>query len=234
LALAAATGIATLTYPLVAHGYLFPGQDRGLVAQYAFLWFPNQFPAFLAGMLVFHLSRTFSGALSAPALRAGLAGAILAMLAIPFVADALQNRISFVMYFSAFAYVCAFAVAAFCLALGAGRGLVNAAMRYIGKVSYSAYFWHFLVLGLMVHAGGNLLDPVRLAAPWLAFLIVLAIATALTLAVASLTYALVELPTIALGRQLARAARPSIVALAGHPQEQRARPFVRPVVSGGA
>jgi peptidoglycan/LPS O-acetylase OafA/YrhL len=223
-ALAAAFGIATLTYPLVAHGYLFPGQDPAARAEYAFLWFPNQLPAFLAGMLVYDLLTVSPARGAVRLVRAGLVAALLAMLAIPFVAAALQSRIPAVMYFMPDAYVLAFAAAALCIARGGGGRLVNAPMRYIGKVSYSAYFWHFLVLGFMLHPGGDLLDPARLAPPWLAFLMVLAIATALTVAAASLTYWLVELPMIALGRQLAGAARPSIVALAGHPQEERARP----------
>ncbi len=38
------------------------------------------------------------------------------------------------------------------LAEGAGRFLVTSSVRHIGKVSYSAYFWHFLVLELIGRA----------------------------------------------------------------------------------
>jgi exopolysaccharide production protein ExoZ len=200
LALAVSICIATLTYGLSVRGYLFPGQDRDLIGKFAFLWFPNQLPAFLAGLLVFHLLTAFSGVLPRGVLRAGLVLSIIAMAAIPFVAMTLLSRVTFVMYFMSTGYVLVFALAVFCLGQGAGRMLVNAPARYVGKVSYSAYFWHFPALGL-VHWGTSPLET--LTPSWLYFAIMFAAGVVLTIAASSVTHRFVEAPMIRLGRHLA-------------------------------
>lgn len=200
LALVVSICVATLLYGLSVRGHLFQGQDRDSVAQFVFLWFPNQLPAFLAGLLVFHLLAAFSGALARGVLRAGLGLALIAMAAIPFVAMILQSRVTFVMYFMSTAYALVFALAVFCLAQGVGRALVNAPARYVGKVSYSAYFWQFPALGL-VHWG---LGPLETLMPgWLDLAVMFATGTALTIAAASLAHRYVEAPMIRLGRRLA-------------------------------
>jgi exopolysaccharide production protein ExoZ len=200
LALVISICVATLTYGLSVRGYLFQGQDRDFIGKFAFLWFPNQLPAFVAGLLVFHLLTAFSGVLPRGALRAGLALSIVAMAAIPFVAVSLLSRVTFVMYFMSTGYSLVFAVAIFCLAQGVGRVLVNAPARYVGKVSYSAYFWHFPALGL-VHWG---IAPLESLTPgWLHFAVMFAAGAVLAIAASSVTHRFVEAPMIRLGRRLA-------------------------------
>jgi peptidoglycan/LPS O-acetylase OafA/YrhL len=208
IVLAVSIVLAALTYALMVRGFLIQGPDRELVAKYAYVWFPNQFPAFLAGILVFHLLRSFAGSLSRGTLQLGLAAAIIAMLAIPFVALAIQSRITFVPYFLSISYTLVFALATFCIAQGAGRMLVNAPVRYIGKVSYSAYFWHFAVLGF-IYPSFAPFDLGKIAPEWLHFVVVFALATVLTVFVSSITYWLVEVPMIRLGRQVAAKAAAS-------------------------
>ena len=200
LALAISICVATLTYGLAVRGYLFQGQDRDSIGTFAFLWFPNQLPAFLAGLLVFHLLTAFSGALPRGALRAGLVLSIIAMTAIPFAAMALLSRVTFVMYFMSTGYSLVFALAVFCLARGVGHVLVNAPIRYIGKISYSAYFWHFAALGL-VHWGVAPLDA--LTSSEIRFAAIFAAGLVLTIAASSITYRIVETPMIQLGRRIA-------------------------------
>ena len=127
--------------------------------EFAFQSFPNQFPAFLAGMLVFHLLDAFPGRLAAACCAPGLAVSLAAMVAIPFVATALHRYLTHTTYVLPMVYAVPFALCTWCLAKGGGGLLVNPAIRYVGKVSYSAYFWHFAVLGLLaysvrVRAGG--------------------------------------------------------------------------------
>ena len=69
----------------------------------------------------------------------------------PLLADVLAGRIHWTIYLLVFGYApisysLAFGAVAFCLAEGVGLFLVNAVIVHIGKVSYSAYFWHFAML----------------------------------------------------------------------------------------
>jgi peptidoglycan/LPS O-acetylase OafA/YrhL len=90
--------------------------------------------------------------------------------------------------------------------------MVNRVTRYLGKVSYSAYFWHFPVLGLLHRSGFFSFGP---AVPgWLRFLAILSAAVALTVVVSSITYLLVEAPMIRVGRQLAMRVAAKHVAVA--------------------
>jgi len=83
----------------------------------------------------------------------------------------------------------------------------------VGKVSYSAYFWHFPVLGLLDKFGLFSLGP---AVPGgLRFLAIFAAAVALTVGFASVTYRVVEAPMIRIGRQLAMRVAAERVAVAG-------------------
>jgi peptidoglycan/LPS O-acetylase OafA/YrhL len=199
-ALVISLAIGTLTYGLAVRGYLFPGQDHDSIDKFAFLWFPNQFPAFLAGLLVFHLLTAFSGRLPCNALRAGLLLSIVAMAAVPFVATALLSRVTFVMYFMSGSYSLVFALTVFCLAQNVGSSLVNAPARYVGKVSYSAYFWHFPALGVVQWGVAPL---ATLMPAWLQFAVMFAAGVVLTIGASSITYRFVEAPMIRLGRRLA-------------------------------
>ena len=171
--------------------------------------FPFQLPAFLVGILVFYLLRTFSGRLSYNVLCALLLGALAFIAAFPFLSAFLAGRIHWSIYSLLFglppiSYSIVFGVVAFCLAQGVGRPLVNAVVSHIGKVSYSAYFWHFAMLeliGLAVASlGGSL---ARLG--WPAYLATFVLAVMLSVAGATLTFLLIEQPMIRIGHRLAQA-----------------------------
>jgi peptidoglycan/LPS O-acetylase OafA/YrhL len=198
-ALFAAACLAMLMAALAHFGWLFPDLDRGLVEQFVFLSFPNQFVAFLAGILVFHLLCAFPGSAPRSALRAGLAASVAAIVAIPFLAAALRGNLVHTTYVLPMVYALPFALCTWCLAKGGGGLMVNRVTRYVGKVSYSAYFWHFPVLGLLGHLG---LSSFGMAG-WL------------TVGVSSITYRLVEAPMIGVGRQLAMSVAAKRVAVAG-------------------
>jgi exopolysaccharide production protein ExoZ len=209
-ALLAAVCLSLLMAALVHFGWLFPQLDRELVDEFAFQLFPNQFPAFLAGMLVFHLLDAFPGPVRSSVLRAGLAASLSAMVAIPFVATALHSYLTHTIYVLPMVYALPFALCTWCLAKGGGGLLVNPAIRYVGKVSYSAYFWHFAVLGLL----GHLLAFGPATPGWLQFAAVFGAAVVLSVGISSITYRLVELPMIRLGRQLAASLAAKRVAVA--------------------
>jgi peptidoglycan/LPS O-acetylase OafA/YrhL len=191
--------------------------------------FPFQLPAFLVGILVFYLLRTFSGRLSCNVLRTALLCALAFIAAFPFLAAFFAGRIHWSIYFLLFglppiSYSMVFGVVAFCLAEGAGRFLVNAVVSHIGKVSYSAYFWHFAVLELIGMAVASFgWSLARLG--WPAYLTTFALAVMLSVAGATLTFLVIEQPMIRIGHGLAKASakrrasmatnRPAIVSPAG-------------------
>jgi peptidoglycan/LPS O-acetylase OafA/YrhL len=201
--LIAALGLSLLIALAAHYDWLFPQLDRELRERFAFLSFPNQFPAFLGGMLVFHLLRAFAQPVKPKVLAIGLALAFAGMLAIPFAAQALQPYLP-ARYLMPIAYTPTFALLAWCFAKGGGGFLVNGATEYIGKVSYSAYFWHFPIIGALCSSG-----PFPLHAPvppWLDFVALYAAAVPLSILGSSITYRLIEQPMIELGRRLARPA----------------------------
>jgi exopolysaccharide production protein ExoZ len=211
-ALFAAACLSMVMAALAYFGWLFASLDRETVEQFVFLSFPNQFPAFLAGILVFHLLQAFPGPVAGGALRAGLAASVAAIVAIPFAALALRQNLLHTIYVLPIAYALPFALSTWCLAKGGGALLVNRVIRYLGKVSYSAYFWHFPVLGLVAHSG---LLSSGSAPGWLRFLAIFAAGAALTVAVSTITYRLVEAPMIGVGRQLATSMAAKRVAVPG-------------------
>jgi peptidoglycan/LPS O-acetylase OafA/YrhL len=199
LALLAAVCLSMLMAALAHFGWLFPGLGRELVEGFVFQSFPNQFPAFLAGILVFHLLDTFPGPARSGLLRAGLAASLLAVVTIPFTAVALHGDLLHTTYVMPMAYAAPFALCTWCLAKGGGGLLVNPAIRYVGKVSYGAYFWHFPVLGLL----GYLFSFGPVMPGWLRFVAIFGAAVLLSVGFSSITYRVVEMPMIRVGRQLA-------------------------------
>lgn len=175
----------------------FVAPDSGpRMAEFLYLWFPTQFPAFLAGILVFHLLHAFSHRLPRIVLRAGLAASLAIMIAVPFVGSSLK-------VFHV-AYILAFGLCAFCLAQGVGRLLVNAPIEYVGKISYSAYFWHFIVLEGIAGTGAHQLAVVNSLPAWAHYLLLFAVVAAATMLASSVTYHLIEAPMISMGRRIGR------------------------------
>jgi peptidoglycan/LPS O-acetylase OafA/YrhL len=200
----AAVVFAWRTFPIVVDVLptLFPAADPRLLPDFAGEWFPNQLPAFLIGILVFHLLRSFAGVFSSRVLQVGLWVAIAAILGSPFFVAWHPSHVPSLFFNTHLTYSAAFGLAAFCLAEGGERLLVNAPIRYIGSISYSAYFWHFPLLELIGRAADPL-DIGRVSPTWPYFLGVLAVTTALTVLGATVTFRLVEMPMIRLGRRLA-------------------------------
>jgi exopolysaccharide production protein ExoZ len=187
---------------------LFPTTSTAILADFGEL-FPFQLPAFLVGILVFYLLRAFSGRVSHNILRTGLFCALALLAALPFLADFFAGRIHWTIYFLAFglppfSYSIIFGVVAFCLAEGVGLLLVNAVIVHIGKVSYSAYFWHFAMLeliGLIVSSLGWSFAPLG----WPSCIATFAITVALSVAGATLTFFMIEQPMIRIGHRCAKA-----------------------------
>jgi exopolysaccharide production protein ExoZ len=214
LALCLAICLAGLLYPatIEVFHHLAPRADNDLLKAFSFSWFPTQLPAFLVGILVFHLLREFRGMLARGALRAGLAIALAVPIVMPLITGSM--KILFVVY------TLDFGLLAFCLAQGAGHVLVNACIRYLGTISYSAYFWHFAALWALGPLG---LDQFcrDSAIKWPYFVALLAGVIAVTVVLSSITYRVIETPMIRVGRKLAAmaAGKPSVVRPSYRPAE---------------
>jgi exopolysaccharide production protein ExoZ len=188
LAASLVISIAAERYLFTAIEYAFPNLDSDLGHTAVFLSFPLQAPAFATGIFVFHVLE------KRPELRpwtvqALLIGAISAL--------ALQCAIGNPHNLQR--YDLLFGAVAIALALGAGRWLVNGAIRYLGKISYSVYLIHFTMLAPAARTASLVTEQ-----PVLKFGLMLAVTTALSALAASVTYYLIENNGIRLGHAVAR------------------------------
>jgi len=88
-------------------------------------------------------------------------------------------------------------------------GLVNVVVGHLGKISYSCYLTHFAALGIAFKSLGLHPDadsPVCGAgSSWnnfILFLKIIVIALPLTVAISSITYRVIEMPGVALGKKV--------------------------------
>lgn len=196
LAILLSVVLARLLSPLPASW--FPDQAPYLNGAFVFLWFPNELPVFLVGILVFHLSRDVRGRLPMVTFEVGAAIGVALILLAPFVSIPRQPLLVYALMFGA---------VALCLSQGAGRWLIGFPIRWLGTISYSGYLWHFAILGILSalqeRVGINpfgINDPVH---SWPYFLFFFAMLLGMTAALSALTYRYVEKWGIAFGRNLA-------------------------------
>lgn len=114
-----------------------------LVSTLLALWFPSQLPVFIIGFLLYFVIRDFKGRLSLMTVQIMLASSFVFMAALALYP--LPVRSFGISLYTA--YGLCFGVFAFCLSEGAAKWLVNPFIRYLGKISFSAYLWHFAVIG---------------------------------------------------------------------------------------
>ncbi len=182
---------------------LWPGISDDLVSTFLNLWFPSQLPVFVVGFLVYFAVRDAKGILPVWSVRLLLTGSLLAMMGLAFYQSPVRI---FGQTISAYAsYGLCFGVFAFCLSDGAAKFLVNAPIRYLGKVSFSAYLWHFAVLGSLTLLAKDGVDPfgLKTAAHGFAFFCgFFPFLILVTVLLSTITYRLVERPMVSLGNRL--------------------------------
>ena len=168
------------------------GGDRALNAAFAYYWLPNQIPVFMTGLAAFLFSQSTSP--TPRTTSSMLVAALAALVVIPFVR--LPSQIS---------YGLAFGIITYCLSKGAGRVLVSSAVCWFGKISFSAYLLHFLVLNCLFLAKDKGIDPFGLGMDGAAvrLLPLFAVVVISTGALSTATYQLIELPMIRLGERVA-------------------------------
>jgi peptidoglycan/LPS O-acetylase OafA/YrhL len=194
---AIAFALLAVCFSVLAQSLVSPllvGVDPALLGNYFFYWFPNQLQAFAFGIVAYQIvrARPVPGWVAEALVAIALAAIVLLPILTPFG--------------SAGVYGLQFAVLATGMGLGGGRYLVNRLVRWCGERSYSAYFWHFVMLGL----GGWL----TIGNPYLRYVVCYLVIAILAFAASNLSYRFIELPGIALGKRLlARRASPTQAAV---------------------
>ena len=171
---------------------LFPNATPGELWGFVYFTFPAQLPAFAAGMAGYFLLPKFSE-LSRSTLEIVL---LVTFAGIGWFAAYKQENIA--------AFAALFAISAGCIANGAGAYLVNDAIGYIGRCSFSLYLLQWKGIELATPLVNSLPPVIRPTAMFLGSLV-------FSTALATITYFVVERPMIRLGNRLLRPERPSAI-----------------------
>lgn len=171
----------------------YPDSQQYLVQVFSFFWFFNQLPVFITGILLYHIVIKYPQADKKTALILLLAGLYMlaGFLNMRSLGDLLPQH---------FMYGGAFLVFSLSLHYSPQRVFVNIITIWIGRLSFSLYLVHFMVISMLTSTFGNSLF-------WsgdMGFIGVFIIVLFLSLSVSYLTYRLVELPGINLGKRLIR------------------------------
>ena len=166
-------------------------ENERLWSHYLYFYFPNQLPVFILGIILYFIIRDgYRMVLSPAIILISFIFLVAHLVGIPL----LPNHVLFSI---------AFVVLAVALSKYPFRIFVNGVIVYIGRVSYSLYLVHFAVLFWLERAG--LVDFINISGAADAvvnFGIRLLVLTILSVAIASATYHLVELPMQRVGKKL--------------------------------
>ena len=166
------------------------------------LWIVNQMPVFIIGLITYFLVERFHNNLPRWVYSVILYGSIFMMVVISLRPDPYNLFHELISIYLAFA-IC-FGGMLFSLASGAGKFLVNRPIEYLGKISYSAYINHFIVLGIL---GGFITQSIDSVFPQIGralgfYMLYLVLVVFLTALLSSLTFNWIEKPMILLGKRL--------------------------------
>jgi peptidoglycan/LPS O-acetylase OafA/YrhL len=187
--------------------YLYPELESVAGNYFRLWWFPRQLPCFIFGIMLFRLSAEERCVPVSLARRTGFL-AIALMLFIPFL-DGVKYTLPLGLVTT---YGIVFSLFAFSLMYWPNSPLIGRRIEWIGKVSYSAYFIHFVTLRLMPFLPSTEWPVVDLA-------YMFSIQVLITVGFSSLTYLMIEKPMIRLGSALIAAWRATTSAkLAVQPQ----------------
>jgi peptidoglycan/LPS O-acetylase OafA/YrhL len=195
---------------LESFSYLLPTSAQGVAGIYFSLWFPRQLPCFIFGILLFRFSAE-RGAIPETIARRVCFLAIALMLLIPFL-----GGVKYALPLGlATTYGITFTLFAFSLMYWGSSPLVGAAIVWVGKISYSAYFVHFAILRYLP-------PPHPTGSPTVDVAIMYTLVVAATVALSSMTYLLIEKPMIRLGSGIISARQSSAAQLETMPNRQPA------------
>lgn len=193
-----AYGVSTVLLGILC--YVLKLHFRSYAAILEVFWFPIEFPVFLLGIALYQLwaGPLKRGAQKVP--RASLASAALLVFAV--IALYLQREATLV-----FTHGIAAAAVLLALMLRPWRFLVNRFTRFIGKISYSVYLFHFFFCGIVdritVHASRHPdMWYGHLYGTWQGFALTVLAIFGLSVPFCTLTWMYIEEPFIRLGRRI--------------------------------
>jgi peptidoglycan/LPS O-acetylase OafA/YrhL len=179
------------------HRLIFQQVLPDLSRRFAYQWLPSQLPVFACGILTYYILKSVP-----ESFRSKQNGLLLLAVALAFlysIAGIGDRRLIPEHVFFALGYLpFILALAIYPLPL-----LVNPAICYLGRISYSCYLMHFVIMqGVIPHLDyfSGLVD----SHSFKGYVLLFAASLALTIAVSWLTYNLIEQPFIRLGSYLAR------------------------------
>jgi peptidoglycan/LPS O-acetylase OafA/YrhL len=188
--------MATLVLNPLAYKVVEQLKGDGAAANFQFFWIGNQFTVFAIGLAAWRMRIATTAAPTTWKLAAGGAVAALALLS-----TVTQNL--------NIAYALVFAVLATAASKGGADWLANPVIMALGKRSYSAYVWHYIVMVTLWSP--KLWTSGWTALPWFLgadnairrMLFLIGATMAITLALSTVTYKLVEHPSMRLGERIA-------------------------------
>jgi len=166
------------------------------------LWLPTQIPVFAFGFLLYFFVKSFDGKISSTYNRLLAIFSMLMMVYLAIRPDPYNLFHGKITLYTA--YAACFALFAFALSQGVFKWLVNPLFCYIGKISYSIYLLHFAVLSIFT---GDIKTFIEYLAPdigtnWFFFTSFYLCVVLISLAASTLTYYLIEKPSIAFGNKI--------------------------------
>lgn len=180
------------------HRLIFQHVEDELVRQYSSKWFFSQLPVFGLGIVTYYVLHALPEGFRTR--RNGsllLAASTMCFAAFVLLGDRLRVPPQFL-------YAFGFGLLILGLALHPVRFLVNQVMAFVGRISFSFYLMHFVIMVGVIHVCQTYL-PNACARPGLAYLLYFAAILAIATPVSWLTYTFVEQPFIRLGARLAKA-----------------------------
>ena len=179
------------------HKFIFAQVPTDLLQQFGFKWFPSQLPVFACGILAFYCVKALPEKFHLP--RNGmivLAGA----LGLLFLAVGIGSHGVFT---ETVIFGLGFLLLVVALAIYSPPVIVNPAMRFLGRVSYSFYLLHFVFMDLEIKFIRAHFSNV-FESPLLAYFILFGVTLFIVTPVSWLTWKFIEQPFIQLGVSLAQ------------------------------
>ena len=195
--------LACMHYFYLYRAFLWPDVTQDyLTWNLLNLWIINQMPVFIIGLLTYYLIEKFHNILPTLSFNIVLYGSILLMVVISLRPDPYNLFHQLLSIYLAFA-IC-FGGVLFALAGGVGKLLINKPIQYLGKISYSAYINHFIVLGvlgqLLIQGIDGIFPQIGRATEF--YILYLVLVLFFTVLLSTLTFNWIERPMIMVGKKL--------------------------------
>lgn len=163
--------------------------DERLWADYLTIWFPHQLPIFALGITFFFLWKEGSIKNSILQLFSNKKIMKVCLLMLCFSMVLIEKNITFI-------FGVIFLFYSYYLFTKQPKVFVNNILGYVGKISYSVYLTHFLILKLTNSLFAGSLD----GWPILKLIMIVSTSLLLTVCISAITYRCIELPGMGLGR----------------------------------